>query len=85
MWNCNWGQPFTHGGWFMGHGPFGPLLGILLVALFVYLVVLAIRAVTTGKKTNRDAGDSLEIIKTKYASGEITEEEYRRMKEVLLQ
>ena len=83
MWNCNFGYPFAHGGWFMGPGPFGPLMGILFLVFIVYLGVLIFRNVTKGKNANRDASDSLEIVKTKFARGEISEEEFRRMKEIL--
>lgn len=84
MWSCNWGFPSAHGGWFMGHGLFGLFVGIVLIAMVVYLLVSVVKTVlTAGRKTNSDAGDSLEIVKRKFARGEISEEEYRRMKDIL--
>lgn len=84
MWNCNWGFPFAQGGWFMGHGPFGMLTSIFIIAFVFYLAVLLTRwTVTRYRKMNNDTNDSIEIIKNKYARGEITEEEFLRMKEIL--
>lgn len=83
MWGCNWGFPFMQGGWYMGHGPFGLLAGVLILGVVVYLIVFAVRTAGVRGRCSRDAGDSLEIIKTKFARGEITEEEYRRMKDIL--
>ncbi|MCL7487013.1 MAG: SHOCT domain-containing protein [Desulfobulbaceae bacterium] len=76
MWNCNWGLPFHYG--FVGM-----LFNIAVLAVIVYIVVLAVRALMAKDNSKRDADDSLEIIKRKLAHGEISEEEYRRMKEIL--
>lgn len=76
MWSCNWGFPYHYG--FVG-----TLFSILLVVAIVYMIVLIVRPLFARSISNRDANDSLMIIKRKYARGEITEEEYQRMKEVL--
>ncbi|HER63593.1 MAG TPA: hypothetical protein ENO11_06420 [Desulfobacteraceae bacterium] len=76
MWNCNWGPPLQY-------GFFGMMINIIVLAAIIYIVVLTIQALKTKSKSNRDADDSLEIIKRKLAHGEISEEEYRRMKEIL--
>lgn len=85
MWNCNWGYPsFMHGSGFMGHGPIGLLAIIVILAVVVSLVVFLIKSFGNRCKTSKDTVDSLEIIKTKFARGEITEEEYLRMKDILI-
>lgn len=76
MWGCNWGPSF--------HFSFvGVLINILMVVTIVYMVVLTIRSFFAKGSPNKDAVDSLEIIKAKFARGEISEEEYQRMKEIL--
>lgn len=76
MWGCNWGGPFQY--------PFvGTLINILMLVTIVYIVVLTVRSFLSKDKNNMDAVDSLEIIKKKFVRGEISEEEYQRMKEIL--
>lgn len=89
MWNCNWGFPFVHGGWFVGHGPFGPFGLLLLVLLIIVVVSLLIRLgraiFARDGAANRDSRDSLEILRARFARGEISAEEYQRMREILRQ
>lgn len=65
-------------GWFGGF--FMMLIPILLIGLIVYW------AVKTGSKNalKTTGTEALEILKTRYAKGEITEEEYLKIKEELL-
>lgn len=91
MWGCNiggnWGGLFGSGGWFMGGGLLGLLWKVLLIALIVFLVVKLIQGLGVGIDARRnradDRDDSLEIIKNRLARGEITTDEYQRMKDVL--
>lgn len=82
MFNCNWGfmSGFGHG---FGMGGFGFLFNILIIGLIGYLVFKIIQRLgrPDGK---RDRSDSLEILKRKYANGDITTEEFRRMREILM-
>lgn len=77
MWHCNWGYPFFQ------HPLFGILINILVMALLAAAVVFIVRSFLPKSSSSRDAADSLEILKRKYALGEISEEEYARMKEIL--
>lgn len=77
MWGCNWGAPFPY-------SLIGILVNILMVVTIAYIVVLTVRSLISKGKENRDSVDSLEIVKQKYARGEITEEEYLRMKDIII-
>ncbi|MBW6452384.1 MAG: hypothetical protein K0A92_01200 [Methyloprofundus sp.] len=77
MWNCNFGPPFIH------YGMVGMVINIMMLVAILYIVVLIVRALFSKTQPNRDTRDSLEIIRHKYASGQITEQEYLRMKEIL--
>ena len=80
-----WGFNSTWGGWVLGlHLLFSWLIPLAIIALLVYL------AVTWGKErkagpAHQESPDPLEILKLRYARGEITSEEYHRMKKELKQ
>lgn len=76
-------MPYT-----FGYGDFFPFLGLLklivalgLLALIVYLVVKVSKKQTEG---GSESGKALEILKERYARGELTEEEFTKMKKTLL-
>ncbi len=77
MWNCNWGPPIFQS------GIVGILINVMMLVTIIYIVVLIIRSFLSKDKPNRDTSDSLGIVKRKLALGEITEEEYHRMKDIL--
>ena len=83
MWNCNLGFPLAHGGWLLGHGPLGLLLHFLLAIVFVYVLIRIGQAIFVGRGARRDSSDSLEILRVRFARGEISAEEYQRMREIL--
>ena len=86
MWNCGWmgGLPLGIGNLFMGFGPMGGLFGLLILVLVIIFIVKLIRSATASPRAASDKSDSLGILKTRFASGEITEEEYKRMSDLLL-
>jgi putative membrane protein len=68
-------------GWFMGG--FGSLFGLLLIGLLVFLVVRLFQRPGSGSCASRDRADSMEILKRKYANGEISTEEFRKVRDLL--
>lgn len=74
-----WG--FSH----MGHGMFGTgFLGWAITLLIIVLVVLLLgRLFRPDKKISTDTRDSMKILDDRFARGEISEQEYRKMREVL--
>jgi len=63
-------------------------IGLFIVTLILVLViggiVFFIRIVTSGSRKRPETADSiLEILKTRYAKGEITREEFEQMKKDL--
>ena len=68
-WNWhNWGMPMM---WF---------IWIPLIVLIIWLVV---KQTKTDQSSGQKKKSSMEILKRRYASGEITTEEYERRKKVL--
>jgi putative membrane protein len=81
---CGWG-PGT-----MGWGPMGwftPLGMILFWVLMILVIVLLIRRIRMSKGSGREAGpaaeSALDILKKRYARGEINKEEYLEKKKDL--
>ena len=63
------------------HNPWGIILGVLGVVLAVVVTVLIVKAVGKNKKSEND--EMLDLLKSRYAAGEIDEEEYLRKKKIL--
>ncbi len=80
---------FPHYSWMGGFFPGGivsMLLWVLIISAFVYLAIKLFRALTSEQtKQNRDNFDSFEILKMRYAKGEISHDDYLTMKETLKQ
>lgn len=79
---CNWGFMTGFGGGGGGFG-FGFLLNLLVLGLLGFLAYRLIQRFSDRSGGDRDRRDSLEILKRKYASGDISEEEYRRIRNIL--
>ena len=87
MWNCgNWGigLPFGLGKYFTGFGPFGGIVGLLFFVIILYLLIKLVMSFLPKPDADVYKNDSLEILKNRFAKGEITKEEYQRMRALLL-
>ena len=67
----------------------GMEFGWFFVIIFLVLIVLGIKhlinLVSGGKGTGEQGESPLDIIKKRYATGEITKEEFEKMKQDILQ
>lgn len=76
---------FCSGNWW---GGFGAISGVLMVLLWVLVIYVIIRILGHGRHYKYhnwyNMGDSsLDIIRTRYAKGEITKEEFEKLKKDL--
>ncbi len=89
MWGCDY-IPFlgetSWAGEFFPRGILYLLIWGLVVLVFVYVAFRIFKAVTANKSgRHRDRIDSLAILKARFAKGEISSEEFNKMKQVLSQ
>jgi len=63
------------------HSPWGILFGILGIILVVVLTVVIVKAVSKNKAVESD--EIIKLLESKYAAGEIDEEEYLRKRKIL--
>ena len=75
-----WGNVFGFGGFFM------MLSMVIFWALIIFGIIYAVRALSGGGPVPRQGGEdrALEILKERYARGEIDSEEYESKKRQLL-
>ncbi|MGB3223257.1 MAG: SHOCT domain-containing protein [Desulforhopalus sp.] len=87
MWNCDgWltgGYPGA-GNFLFGYGPFGGIMRLLIIIVLIVLIYKLFRGSRPGTNAASDKHDSLNILKARFARGEISLEEYQRMREFLI-
>lgn len=69
---------------FMGHGIGGVLLGLLALIVVVAIVVYLIKRPSQTLSVNNNHSEALSILNNRFASGEITEEEYNQKRSLIL-
>lgn len=84
MMHGGFGSGFGHySSWFSGpglffHGPLGFIVSLLFWGLVVFLVIKLFRMLFSGEESSLTT--HLDILKERYARGEINKDEYHRMK-----
>lgn len=77
-----------HGAWACGPGSFfGPWGGVVNLLFWLAIILLAVwmgRSLISQRKGDSSAPSPLEILKHRYAAGEISREEFERMKREIL-
>jgi len=77
------------GGWPIGYGLgsgwmiFGGFFMILFWFIFIGAIVLLVRALTGGFNNSTSKSEALEILKQRYAKGEVNKKEFEQIKKDL--
>lgn len=77
------GWEYGHMSWNGGFGMFGGLMMLVFWGIVIAVIVMAVRWFSVSGQGENQSPDALEILKSKFAKGEIDEEEFRRKKAVL--
>jgi putative membrane protein len=83
MWHQGMGCFMDIGRWFFGHGIFSLILSAIVIIIFVALTFRLIRHGNSPPSANQDALDTIGILDRRLARGEISEEEYHRLRDIL--
>lgn len=75
----NWHNGFGHMMWGGGFGMVGGLMMLLFWGAIIALIVLAVRGFSAGSGSGSKS-DAVEMLRERYAKGEIDDEEYERRK-----
>jgi putative membrane protein len=71
------------GQWFSGHGIFSVLLNIIIITALVGITIKLFRIGGSPPAANQDAADTINILEQRLAKGDISEEEYLRIRDIL--
>ncbi|GGH18511.1 putative membrane protein [Cribrihabitans marinus] len=74
-----WGDGFGHIMWGGGFGMAGGLMMLLFWGAIIALIVFAVRGFSAGSGSGGNS-DAAEILRERYAKGEIDDEEYEHRK-----
>ena len=85
MWDCNFAAGIPWTGYFGFRGFFSLLILGLMIFLIIFFILKAVKRAEGGNSPNvSDRHDSLEILKIRYARGELDNAEFNKMKQILL-
>ena len=81
---AEWQGRYDHMMWGGGYGMVGGLMMLLFWGVIIVLIVLATKWLIDNQSGgNRSRRDAIDILRERFASGEIDEEEFERRKKAL--
>ena len=78
----NWGRGYGHMSWGSGYGIFGGLMTLIFWGVIIALIFFAVRWFSDNKTPTR-ASEALDILRERFAKGEIDEDEFKKRKSAL--
>jgi len=78
-----WHEGYGHMMWGGGYGVFGGLMMLVFWGVLIALIVVAVKWLLDSQGGRRGRRDALDILRERYASGEIDEEEFDRRRKAL--
>lgn len=79
----DWGRGFGHMTWGGGYGMFGGLMMLVFWGVILALIVMAVRWFAGDRPGESKSTDAMDILKSRFAKGEIDEDDFRKRKAAL--
>ena len=79
----DWGRGFGHMTWGGGYGMFGGLMMLAFWGVIIVLIVMAVRWFAGDRPGGGASSDAMDILKSRFAKGELDEDEFRKRKAAL--
>ncbi len=83
MFGCNYYSGAGFGHWFFGGGIVGFFIMALILIIITVLIFKLFKSNQSINSETLDKKDSFEILKIRFAKGEISDQEFQKMKEIL--
>ena len=79
----DWSRGYGHMGWGAGYGIFGGLMMLVFWGVIIALIVIAVRWLSGDGQGRGKSTEAMDILKSRFARGELDEEEFRKRKAAL--
>lgn len=79
----DWGRGYAHMGWGVGHGLLGGFMMLVFWGVIIALIVMAVRWLSGNGQGGGKSSEAMDILKSRFAKGEIDEDEFRKRKVAL--
>jgi len=79
----DWGQGFGHMSWGGGYSMFGGPMMLIFWGVFAALVVMVVRWFAGNRPGGGKSADAMDILKFRFAQGELNEDEFLKRKAAL--
>lgn len=79
----DWTPGYGHMGWGGGFGMLGGFMMLVFWGIIIALIVIAVRWFTDNNPGRSKSSDAMDILRSRFAKGEIDEEEFRKRKAAL--
>lgn len=78
MWRCGFNSILPWGGGFLSL-----LIWAVIILALILVIVKIFQHLSVDRTYRNDRNDSMDILRVRFARGEITQEEYMKMKKIL--
>ncbi|MDA5095881.1 SHOCT domain-containing protein [Aliiroseovarius sp. KMU-50] len=79
----DWGAGYGHMGWGGGFGMLGGFMMLVFWGVIIALIVIAVRWFSDNRPGGAKSSNAMDILRSRFAKGEIDEEEFRKRKAAL--
>lgn len=79
----DWSQGFGHMSWSRAHGMFGGFMMLVFWGAIIFILVMLVRRFAGGRTGGDVSEDPMDILKSRFAKGELDQSEFLKRKATL--